>query len=38
VISALNDKKGSSSHLAYDRRDRNAPMTENHKLAVLVQG
>ena len=35
-MSALNIKKGSSSHSAYDLRDPNAPVTETHTLAVLV--
>ncbi len=37
-MSALNIKKGLFSHSARDLRDRNAPMTENHRLAVLVLG
>jgi acetolactate synthase-1/3 small subunit len=32
----LNIKKGSSSHSAYDLRDPNAPVSETHTLAVLV--
>jgi acetolactate synthase-1/3 small subunit len=32
----LNIKKGASSHSAYDLRDPNAPVTETHTLAVLV--
>jgi acetolactate synthase-1/3 small subunit len=35
-MSPLNIKKGSSSHSAYDLRDPNAPVTETHTLAVLV--
>jgi acetolactate synthase I/III small subunit len=35
-MNALNIKKGSSSHSAYDLRDPNAPVTETHTLAVLV--
>ena len=35
-MSALNIKKGSSSHSAYDLRDPNAPVNETHTLAVLV--
>ncbi len=35
-MSALNIKKGASSHSAYDLRDPNAQATETHTLAVLV--
>jgi acetolactate synthase-1/3 small subunit len=35
-MSALNIKKGSSSHSAYDLRDPNAVANETHTLAVLV--
>jgi acetolactate synthase I/III small subunit len=35
-MSALNIKKGSSSHSAYDLRDPNAVVIEQHTLAVLV--
>jgi acetolactate synthase I/III small subunit len=35
-MSALNIKKGSSSHSAYDLRDPNAEVSESHTLAVLV--
>ena len=35
-MSALNIKKGSTSHSAYDLRDPNAPVNETHTLAVLV--
>ena len=35
-MSALNIKKGASSHSAYDLRDPNAQGTETHTLAVLV--
>ena len=35
-MSALNIKKGASSHSAYDLRDPNAAVTEMHTLAVLV--
>lgn len=35
-MSALNIKKGSSSHSAYDLRDPNAVVIESHTLAVLV--
>jgi acetolactate synthase-1/3 small subunit len=36
AMSALNIKKGSSSHSAYDLRDPNAPVLEQHTLAVVV--
>jgi len=35
-MSALNIKKGASSHSAYDLRDPNAPVIESHTLAVVV--
>ncbi|MFV0492172.1 MAG: acetolactate synthase small subunit [Pseudorhodobacter sp.] len=35
-MSALNIKQGSSSHSAYDLRDPNAEVLEQHTLAVLV--
>lgn len=35
-MAALNIKKGSTSHSAYDLRDPNAPVIETHTLAVLV--
>ena len=35
-MAALNIKKGSSSHSAYDLRDPNADVVETHTLAVLV--
>jgi acetolactate synthase-1/3 small subunit len=35
-MAALNIKKGSTSHSAYDLRDPNAQGTESHTLAVLV--
>lgn len=35
-MSALNIKKGASSHSAYDLRDPNAVVIEQHTLAVLV--
>jgi acetolactate synthase I/III small subunit len=35
-VSALNIKKGSTSHSAYDLRDPNAEGIETHTLAVLV--
>jgi len=35
-MSALNIKKGSTSHSAYELRDPNAQVTESHTLAVLV--
>jgi acetolactate synthase-1/3 small subunit len=35
-MSPLNIKKGSSSHSAYDLRDPNSPVEEQHTLAVLV--
>ncbi len=35
-MNALNIKKGSSSHSAYDLRDPNAVVIETHTLAVLV--
>ena len=35
-MNALNIKKGSSSHSAYELRDPNAAVTETHTLAVLV--
>ncbi|WBU54817.1 acetolactate synthase small subunit [Paracoccus sp. SCSIO 75233] len=34
---ALNIKKGSSSHAAYDLRDPNANVEERHTLAVIVE-
>lgn len=36
-MNALNIKKGSSSHSAYDLRDPNAPVIETHTLAVMVE-
>ncbi len=35
-MSALNIKKGSTSHSAYDLRDPNAEIIESHTLAVVV--
>ena len=35
-MSALNIRKGASSHSAYDLRDPHAQVTETHTLAVLV--
>ncbi len=35
-MSALNIKKGATSHSAYELRDPNAPLVETHTLAVLV--
>ncbi|MCB2111679.1 MAG: acetolactate synthase small subunit [Defluviimonas sp.] len=35
-MSALNIKKGATSHSAYDLRDPNSQVTERHTLAVLV--
>ena len=35
-MSALNIKKGSTSHSAYELRDPNADVTEKHTLAVVV--
>jgi acetolactate synthase I/III small subunit len=35
-MSALNIKKGATSHSAYDLRDPNAPVLETHTLAVVV--
>ena len=35
-MSALNIKKGATSHSAYDLRDPNAEVIESHTLAVLV--
>ena len=35
-MSALNIKKGSTSHSAYDLRDPNAEVIESHTLAVMV--
>jgi len=35
-VSALNIKRGSSSHSAYDLRDPNAEVIESHTLAVVV--
>ncbi len=35
-MSALNIKKGSTSHSAYDLRDPNAQVIESHTLAVIV--
>ncbi|MFM7442480.1 MAG: acetolactate synthase small subunit [Tabrizicola sp.] len=34
---ALNIKKGSTSHSAYDLRDHNATVIESHTLAVIVE-
>ncbi|HQU69196.1 MAG TPA: acetolactate synthase small subunit [Albidovulum sp.] len=36
-MSALNIKKGSSSHSAYDLRDPHSEIAETHTLAVLVE-
>ena len=36
-MSALNIKKGSTSHSAYDLRDSNAQVEESHTLAVIVE-
>jgi acetolactate synthase-1/3 small subunit len=36
-MSALNIKKGSTSHSAYDLRDPNAQVIESHTLAVIVE-
>ena len=36
-MSALNIKKGSTSHSAYDLRDPNSEMVESHTLAVIVE-
>ena len=36
-MSALNIKKGSTSHSAYDLRDPHAEIAETHTLAVLVE-
>ena len=36
-MSALNIKRGSSSHSAYDLRDPNAEVIESHTLAILVE-
>ena len=36
-MSALNIKKGSTSHSAYDLRDPNAQGIESHTLAVIVE-
>ena len=36
-MSALNIKKGASSHSAYELRDPNAPVIETHTLAVVVE-
>jgi len=36
-MSALNIKKGSTSHSAYDLRDHNATVIESHTLAVIVE-
>jgi acetolactate synthase-1/3 small subunit len=36
AVSALNIKKGSTSHSAYDLRDPNVEVIETHTLAVLV--
>lgn len=36
-MNALNIKKGSSSHSAYDLRDPNIQLEESHTLAVLVE-
>ena len=35
-MSPLNIKKGSTSHSAYDLRDPNADVIEQHTLAVIV--
>jgi acetolactate synthase I/III small subunit len=35
-MNALNIKRGSTSHSAYDLRDPNAPLVETHTLAVVV--
>ena len=35
-MNALNIKKGSSSHSAYELRDPNGELTESHTLAVVV--
>jgi len=36
-MSALNIKRGSTSHSAYDLRDPNAEVIESHTLAILVE-
>lgn len=36
-MSALNIKKGSRSHSAYDLRSTNSEVEESHTLAVIVQ-
>ena len=36
-MSALNIKKGSSSHSAYDLRDSHVQVEESHTLAVIVE-
>jgi hypothetical protein len=36
-MSALNIKKGSSSHSAYDLRDSHTEVEESHTLAVIVE-
>jgi acetolactate synthase I/III small subunit len=36
-MSALNIKKGASSHSAYDLRDPNGDLIESHTLAVIVE-
>ncbi len=36
-MSALNIKKGSSSHSAYDLRDSHSEVEESHTLAVIVE-
>jgi acetolactate synthase I/III small subunit len=36
-MSALNIKKGSSSHSAYDLRDSHVQVEESHTLAMIVE-
>ena len=36
-MSALNIKKGSTSHSAYDLRTSNSEVEESHTLAVIVE-
>ncbi len=36
-MSALNIKRGSTSHSAYDLRDHNTTVIESHTLAVIVE-
>ncbi|MGL6208848.1 MAG: acetolactate synthase small subunit, partial [Paracoccaceae bacterium] len=36
-MSALNIKKGSTSHSAYDLRDSHSQAEESHTLAVIVE-